>query len=273
MASNFHTRQQPESGGNTPTLHQQKLPHLPNLPSYLHSSSLRNALSNPNIIYTGVRISGDTKKLYKDYDLETSCEADIASLAAQAFDHKDFKRSGLKTLVETIIGEELEKPKRVTMSNWDAKYLTPAQVKQSTRAEIDTCFSNNKVDEMGELGSDQEKHQIGVNKYHDYYYYCTFDEHVAHLCESVPAHGEDGGQPLNLKVDENNDGMVLSTKEDTESEFDYYLLSIYGDDEYIADMLNLKVDENNSGTVLSSKKDVNLSLIIHFSLYMVRTNI
>ncbi|XP_058008103.1 3'-5' exonuclease-like [Hevea brasiliensis] len=91
--------------------------------------SLRNALSNPNIIYTGVRISGDTKKLYKDYDLETSCEADIASLAAQAFDHKDFKRSGLKTLVETIIGEELEKPKRVTMSNWDAKYLTPAQVK------------------------------------------------------------------------------------------------------------------------------------------------
>ncbi|KAF2291801.1 hypothetical protein GH714_035665 [Hevea brasiliensis] len=93
------------------------------------------------------------------------------------------------------------------------------------------CFSNNKVDEMGELGSDQEKLQIGVNKYHDYYYYCTFDEHVAHLCESVPAHGEDGGQPLNLKVDENNggmvdennSGMVLSSKEDARSEFDYSL--------------------------------------------------
>ncbi|KAJ9172316.1 hypothetical protein P3X46_015565 [Hevea brasiliensis] len=100
--------------------------------------SLRNALSNPNIIYTGVRISGDTKKLYKDYDLETSCEADIASLAAQAFDHNEFKRSGLKTLVETIIGEELEKPKCVTMSNWDAKYLTPAQVKYAC---VDAYYS------------------------------------------------------------------------------------------------------------------------------------
>ncbi|KAF2291791.1 hypothetical protein GH714_035613 [Hevea brasiliensis] len=80
-------------------------------------------------------------------------------------------------------------------------YHYPIRDKDNQQEQKSTpCFSNNKVDEMGELGSDQEKLQIGVNKYHDYYYYCTFDEHVAHLCKSVAAHGEDGGQPLNLKV-------------------------------------------------------------------------
>ncbi|KDP34539.1 hypothetical protein JCGZ_11089 [Jatropha curcas] len=100
--------------------------------------SLYKALLNPNIIYTGVRISGDAKKLSKDYDLEISFIADIADLSAHEFDHKEFKRAGLKTLVETIIGEELEKPKYVTLSNWDAKQLTHAQVKYAC---VDAYYS------------------------------------------------------------------------------------------------------------------------------------
>ncbi|KAF2291789.1 hypothetical protein GH714_035609 [Hevea brasiliensis] len=166
-------------------------------------------------------------------------------------------------------------------------YHYPIRDKDNQQEQKSTpCFSNNKVDEMGELGTHGEDGGQPLNlkvdennggmvlstkedteSEFDYYLLSIYgdDEYIADMLNlkvdennsgmSVAAHGEDGGQPLNLKVDKNNDGMVLSTKEDTESEFDYYLLSIHGDDEYIADMLDLKVDENNYGMVLSSNED------------------
>ncbi|CAK7331867.1 unnamed protein product [Dovyalis caffra] len=91
--------------------------------------SLRKALKNPNITYTGVRISCDVKKLCGDYDLEVSSAVNVACLAANEFEDKEYKKAGLKTLVEEIIGEEMEKPKHVAMSKWDAKNLSFAQVK------------------------------------------------------------------------------------------------------------------------------------------------
>ncbi|EEF39140.1 conserved hypothetical protein [Ricinus communis] len=45
---------------------------------------LYQALANPNIIYTRVRISGNAKKLEKDYDLEVTHMANVADLAAKA---------------------------------------------------------------------------------------------------------------------------------------------------------------------------------------------
>ncbi|KDP34541.1 hypothetical protein JCGZ_11091 [Jatropha curcas] len=110
MASNLHTWWGSKPSRNTPTLHQQMLPYLSNLPCYMHS---------------------------KYYDLEISCIADVADLSDE-FDHKEFKKAGWKTLVETITGEELEKPKYVTLSNWDAKQLTHAQVKYAC---VDAYYS------------------------------------------------------------------------------------------------------------------------------------
>ena len=94
--------------------------------------SLYKALENPNIIYTGVKISGDAKKLDEDYGLEVENLADIARMAADEFDQKEFRRAGLKTLVEILIGEEMEKPKHVAISNWEVKELTYAQVRYAS---------------------------------------------------------------------------------------------------------------------------------------------
>ncbi|KAK7304871.1 hypothetical protein VNO77_42764 [Canavalia gladiata] len=100
--------------------------------------SLYNALDNPNITYTGVKISGDAKKLEEDYGLEIAYFADIAAMAAEEFDEKGFKRAGLKTLVETLTGEEMDKPKHVALSNWEVKKLTCAQVQYAC---VDAYYS------------------------------------------------------------------------------------------------------------------------------------
>lgn len=89
--------------------------------------ALYKALYNPNITYTGVKIRGDAKKLLEDYGLLIANFADIGHMAAEEFDEKGFKRAGLKTLVENLIGEEMDKPKHVALSNWEAKELTCVQ--------------------------------------------------------------------------------------------------------------------------------------------------
>ncbi|XP_027340799.1 Werner Syndrome-like exonuclease [Abrus precatorius] len=96
------------------------------------------ALENPNITYTGVKISGDAKKLEEDYGLEVAYFADVAAMAAEEFGQKEFRRAGLKTLVELLTGEDMEKPKHVALSNWEVKELTCAQVKYAC---VDAYYS------------------------------------------------------------------------------------------------------------------------------------
>ena len=100
--------------------------------------SLYKALCNPNIMFSGVKISGDAKRLKEDYGLEVAHCTDVAAMAAEVFDHKEFKRAGLKTLVENLIGEEIEKPKNVTLSNWELKYLSSGQVQYAC---VDAYYS------------------------------------------------------------------------------------------------------------------------------------
>ncbi|TKY46645.1 Werner Syndrome exonuclease [Spatholobus suberectus] len=100
--------------------------------------SLYRALCNPNITYTGVKISGDAKRLKEDYGLEVADFADVAVMAATEFDHKQFRKAGLKTLVETLTGEEIDKPKHVTLSNWELKELTLGQVQYAC---VDAYYS------------------------------------------------------------------------------------------------------------------------------------
>lgn len=89
-------------------------------------------------MFTGVKISADAKRLKEDYGLEVAHCTDVAAMAAEEFDHKDFKRAGLKTLVEKLIGEEIQKPKNVTLSNWELKYLSCGQVQYAC---VDAYYS------------------------------------------------------------------------------------------------------------------------------------
>lgn len=100
-----------------------KLIHSPFIPQ-----SLVNFLGNPNYTFVGVGIENDAKKLKEDYDLTVANTIDLRELAVQACDMKEFNKAGLKVLAKYFLDKDVEKPKRITMSGWDIKWLSSAQV-------------------------------------------------------------------------------------------------------------------------------------------------
>ncbi|KAG6769041.1 hypothetical protein POTOM_024656 [Populus tomentosa] len=90
--------------------------------------SLYDFLSNKNYTFVGVGIEGDVEKLVEDYDVSMGNAVDLRVLAAEKLGAVQWKNSGLKSLVKEILGKQIEKPKRVTMSRWDNEWLTGDQV-------------------------------------------------------------------------------------------------------------------------------------------------
>ncbi|XP_011040699.1 PREDICTED: Werner Syndrome-like exonuclease [Populus euphratica] len=90
--------------------------------------SLYDFLSNKNYTFVGVGIEGDVEKLVEDYDVSMGNAVDLRVLAAEKLGAEKWKNSGIKSLVKEILGKQIEKPKRVTMSRWDNEWLTGAQV-------------------------------------------------------------------------------------------------------------------------------------------------
>ncbi|KAI3962412.1 hypothetical protein MKW98_010963 [Papaver atlanticum] len=92
--------------------------------------SLRGFLSNPYFRFVGVGIQSDVDKLGCDYNIGVMNAFDIGNLAAVKYGNKGFKNVGLMGLAEVVLGcGEIEKPRNVTLSNWDQYHLTPAQIK------------------------------------------------------------------------------------------------------------------------------------------------
>ncbi|XP_043714444.1 Werner Syndrome-like exonuclease [Telopea speciosissima] len=90
--------------------------------------SLYSFLNNRNYTFVGVGIREDVNKLYQDYELWVACTMDLRNLAAEKLDMKDLNRAGLKRLAMVVLDTEVEKPRHITMSNWNGLYLTDAQV-------------------------------------------------------------------------------------------------------------------------------------------------
>jgi ribonuclease D len=78
--------------------------------------------------FVGVGIEGDVKKLTEDYELSVGNAVDLRGLAAEKLGDSRWKNSGVKRLAREVLGKEIEKPKRITLSRWDNPWLTPAQV-------------------------------------------------------------------------------------------------------------------------------------------------
>ncbi|OVA16744.1 3'-5' exonuclease domain [Macleaya cordata] len=99
---------------------------------FLHADyiprSLFEFLNNPNFTFVGVGINADADKLLSDYGLKVAKTVDLRPLAAKKLKMKELNRGGLKSLARTVLGQELPKPKRVTLSRWDAAYLKPRQI-------------------------------------------------------------------------------------------------------------------------------------------------
>ncbi|KAI7998654.1 Werner Syndrome-like exonuclease [Camellia lanceoleosa] len=89
--------------------------------------SLFDFLSNPIYTFVGVGIHTDVDKLTDDYGLSVATPVDLRSLAVDC-GMIELRNAGLKTLAREVLGKEIEKPKRITTSRWDNKWLYPEQV-------------------------------------------------------------------------------------------------------------------------------------------------
>eukprot|EP00798_Chlamydomonas_sp_ICE-L_P014857 gene14857-20917_t len=97
--------------------------HLPHLPT------LDLIYSSKNMIKCGVAILGDEKQLKGDSEIEVSSLLDISKSAKGADIFGDKKAPmGLSGLVMELGGPEMLKPKKVSCSNWEARYLSAKQV-------------------------------------------------------------------------------------------------------------------------------------------------
>lgn len=93
--------------------------------------SLEAFLSHPRVRLVGVGIEYDLRKLEQDYP-----EIDTAEMIEECIDLGDMYDEacgtrcqwGLKSLVQETLGEELNKPKRISCSRWDVWPLSEEQM-------------------------------------------------------------------------------------------------------------------------------------------------
>ncbi|XP_043705186.1 protein spotted leaf 11-like [Telopea speciosissima] len=92
------------------------------------SNSLIDFLKNPNLRFVGVGIEGDVERLLENHEVNVLNNLDLRSLAAKRLSMPKLRSSRLKELTREVLGEEIGKPKKVTMSRWDAEWLTYNQL-------------------------------------------------------------------------------------------------------------------------------------------------
>ncbi|KAM5582970.1 Werner Syndrome-like exonuclease [Rosa sericea] len=100
-----------------------QLIHAQNIPQ-----SLFDFLANGSYKFVGAGIQNDTEKLLLDYDLKVTNTVNLGALAATKLGKRELKNAGLKGLSKEVLGKELQKSSKVTMSRWDNEWLTCNQV-------------------------------------------------------------------------------------------------------------------------------------------------
>lgn len=90
--------------------------------------SLAEFLLQPDFTFVGVGVEEDVEKLLEDYELSVGQSLDLRSLAAEELGIRELKQAGLKRLAAQVLGIEVNKPRRITMSAWDAEMLNSDQV-------------------------------------------------------------------------------------------------------------------------------------------------
>eukprot|EP00249_Psilotum_nudum_P015431 c25324_g1_i1 orf=410-1306(-) len=89
---------------------------------------LEGFLTNGQNTFVGVGIGPDTIKLNHDYGLVCAKVVELTTLAAEQLKRVDLKCTSLKQLVQEVLGFEIKKPRRITMSNWSKRFMDSAQV-------------------------------------------------------------------------------------------------------------------------------------------------
>ncbi|MQM10437.1 hypothetical protein Taro_043334 [Colocasia esculenta] len=91
---------------------------------------LARFLGDSRFNFVGVRVDYDARKLAEDYELQVRNAVELGGLAAGELQREELRRAGLSGLARVVMGvDQLEKSKRVTLSRWDAPWLSLQQVK------------------------------------------------------------------------------------------------------------------------------------------------
>ncbi|XP_054804757.1 3'-5' exonuclease-like [Prosopis cineraria] len=89
--------------------------------------NLKKFLVDSNFTFVGVQVKNDIKKLRDEYGLECGNGVDVLDVAKREWPGR-FSCSGLKHLAKELLGLEMKKNKKVTMSEWHVRDLSHEQV-------------------------------------------------------------------------------------------------------------------------------------------------
>ncbi|KAG0537466.1 hypothetical protein BDA96_03G150700 [Sorghum bicolor] len=94
-------------------------------------ASVRSFLADPDVLFVGIGVGEDVAKLDADYGLTCAAHVDLESRCNDYLGRYTGvgRRLGLKGYAEEVLGLFMEKPRGVTMSNWEKHDLEEAQIR------------------------------------------------------------------------------------------------------------------------------------------------
>jgi ribonuclease D len=89
---------------------------------------LEDFLADPGFRFVGVGVQGDANRLDNDHRLRVANTVDLRGLAADGMQMRRLRQAGLKGIASAVMGVNIEKPRNVTMGQWDAYELSEEQI-------------------------------------------------------------------------------------------------------------------------------------------------
>ena len=81
-------------------------------------------LGDASILKTGQEVIYDVERMEDDYGVSVNGLVELKDIA----DRNNLPKSSLADLYQLVTGEDMKKPRKVTMSNWEKKPLTSQQI-------------------------------------------------------------------------------------------------------------------------------------------------
>jgi hypothetical protein len=91
-------------------------------------AALAGFLGDRGILFYGVGVRQDAERLRADHCLTVANAVDLRGGVADWLNRPDLRQASLVAIVGAVMGVELVKPHRVTMSRWDARRLSDEQI-------------------------------------------------------------------------------------------------------------------------------------------------
>ncbi|MCL1119020.1 3'-5' exonuclease domain-containing protein 2 [Shewanella seohaensis] len=99
-------------------------------------AELKPLLDNEQILKVGIGLRGDGQALKRDWDIQVSPRLDLNWAMAQLGAGKEM---GTRQLVAALLHKRIDKPKKITLSNWQQVPLSQAQIQY---AALDALAAN-----------------------------------------------------------------------------------------------------------------------------------